>query len=150
MKDKLLALYGLKFHPFRPDVPIEALYPTHPFQRVRPFIQGTRDREAQGIAGIGCSTGSDSVLVRRLCPQSRQQLLFRAPSPTPLPPTSIANLTDFADLLHQAAETIRSGRLERFTAEWRENMAQVCELAAEAVRHHLEGSDKDSGRGDPR
>lgn len=27
MKDKLLALYGLKFHPFRPDVPIEALYP---------------------------------------------------------------------------------------------------------------------------
>jgi type II secretory pathway predicted ATPase ExeA len=26
MKPKLLALYGLKFHPFRPDVPIEALY----------------------------------------------------------------------------------------------------------------------------
>lgn len=27
MKQKLLALYGLKFHPFRPDVPIDALYP---------------------------------------------------------------------------------------------------------------------------
>jgi general secretion pathway protein A len=26
MKPKLLALYGLKFHPFRPDVPIDALY----------------------------------------------------------------------------------------------------------------------------
>ena len=23
---KLLSLYGLKFHPFRPDVPIEALF----------------------------------------------------------------------------------------------------------------------------
>ena len=64
------------------------------------------------------------------------------------PPTPIANLTDFADLLHQAAETIRSGRLERFTAEWRENMAQACELAAEAVLRSLEGSDKDSARGD--
>ena len=70
--------------------------------------------------------------------------------PPPFPPTPIANLTDFADLLHQAAETIRSGRLERFTAEWRENMAQACELAAEAVRRRLEGSNKDTGRGDPR
>ena len=26
MKPKLLAFYGLKFHPFRPDVPIDALY----------------------------------------------------------------------------------------------------------------------------
>lgn len=26
MKQKLLSLYGLKFHPFRPDVPIDALY----------------------------------------------------------------------------------------------------------------------------
>jgi general secretion pathway protein A len=26
MKPKLLALYGLKFHPFRPDIPIDALY----------------------------------------------------------------------------------------------------------------------------
>ncbi len=26
---KLQTLYGLKFHPFRPDVPIEALYVTH-------------------------------------------------------------------------------------------------------------------------
>ncbi len=28
MNQKLLAMYGLKFQPFRPDVPIEALYPT--------------------------------------------------------------------------------------------------------------------------
>lgn len=28
MKQNLLAPFGLKFHPFRPDVPIEALYPT--------------------------------------------------------------------------------------------------------------------------
>jgi general secretion pathway protein A len=27
MNQKLMSLYGLKFHPFRPDVPIEALYP---------------------------------------------------------------------------------------------------------------------------
>ena len=28
MNPKLKALYGLKFHPFRPDVPIEALHVT--------------------------------------------------------------------------------------------------------------------------
>lgn len=28
MNQKLLSPFGLKFHPFRPDVPIEALYPT--------------------------------------------------------------------------------------------------------------------------
>lgn len=28
MNPKLQTLYGLKFHPFRPDVPLEALYPT--------------------------------------------------------------------------------------------------------------------------
>jgi general secretion pathway protein A len=28
MTTKLLSLYGLKFHPFRPDVPLEALHPT--------------------------------------------------------------------------------------------------------------------------
>ena len=27
---KLLSMYGLKFNPFRPDVPIEALYTTPP------------------------------------------------------------------------------------------------------------------------
>ncbi len=70
--------------------------------------------------------------------------------PPPFPPTPIANLTDFADLLHQAAETIRSGRLERFTAEWRENVARACELAAEAVRRCLEASDCDRGRQSPK
>jgi hypothetical protein len=72
-------------------------------------------------------------------------------TPPTYSPTPIANPTDFADLLHQAAETIRSGRLERLTAEWRESMAQACETAAEAVRRRLEGSDsdKDTGRGDP-
>ena len=28
MNPKIQALYGLKFHPFRPDVPIEALHTT--------------------------------------------------------------------------------------------------------------------------
>jgi hypothetical protein len=70
-------------------------------------------------------------------------------APPPVPPTPIANLTDFADLLRQAPETIRSGRLEHFTAEWRKNIAQACELAAEAVLRRLENSDKDTGRGDP-
>lgn len=28
MNQKLLSLFGLKFHPFRPDVPLEALHPT--------------------------------------------------------------------------------------------------------------------------
>ena len=28
MKSNLLSRYGLKFHPFRPDIPIEGLYTT--------------------------------------------------------------------------------------------------------------------------
>jgi len=30
MNTKLLSLFGLKFHPFRPEIPIEALHTTPP------------------------------------------------------------------------------------------------------------------------
>jgi type II secretory pathway predicted ATPase ExeA len=46
MNPKLQALYGLKFHPFRPDVPIEALYTT-------PAVDAFLRRVELGIADGG-------------------------------------------------------------------------------------------------
>lgn len=46
MTTKLLSLYGLKFHPFRPDVPLEALHAT-------PAIDGFLRRVELGIADGG-------------------------------------------------------------------------------------------------
>ena len=46
MSNKLKALYGLKFHPFRPDVPIEALYTT-------PAVDAFIRRVQLGIADGG-------------------------------------------------------------------------------------------------
>jgi type II secretory pathway predicted ATPase ExeA len=46
MSSKLLSLYGLKFHPFRPDVPIEALY-------VSPSIDVFCRRVEYGVADGG-------------------------------------------------------------------------------------------------
>jgi general secretion pathway protein A len=46
MNPKLQALYGLKFHPFRPDVPIEALYTT-------PTVDAFLRRVELGIADGG-------------------------------------------------------------------------------------------------
>lgn len=46
MNPKLQALYGLKFHPFRPDVPIEALYTT-------PVVDAFLRRVEFGIADGG-------------------------------------------------------------------------------------------------
>ncbi|MBE7450071.1 MAG: AAA family ATPase [Kofleriaceae bacterium] len=67
---KLQTLYGLKFHPFRPDVPIEALYVTH---AVDAFLR----RVELGIAdgGFALITGDPgtgkSVALRLLCQRLR-------------------------------------------------------------------------------
>lgn len=52
MNPKLQSLYGLKFHPFRPDIPVEALYTT-------PQVDAFLRRVELGIAdgGYVCITG---------------------------------------------------------------------------------------------
>lgn len=67
---KLQALYGLKFHPFRPDVPIEALHPT-------PAVDSFLRRVELGIAdgGFALVTGDPgtgkSVALRLLAERLR-------------------------------------------------------------------------------
>lgn len=67
---KLLSLYGLKFHPFRPDVPIEALYTT-------PAVDSYLRRVELGIAdgGFAMLTGDPgtgkSVALRLLAERLR-------------------------------------------------------------------------------
>jgi len=72
MNPKLQALYGLKFHPFRPDVPIEALYTT-------PSVDSFLRRVELGIADGGFvmitgepGTGKSAAL--RLLKQRLQSL----------------------------------------------------------------------------
>jgi hypothetical protein len=108
---------------------------------VEPVSSGFGQLHQQNKKSVG-ENPNDFILANELVTSG----VTTPPSAVPFP--SVTNLTDFADLLSQAGETIRSGRIERTTAEWRERMAQVCEVAAEAVRRRLGGSDKDRGRGD--
>ena len=69
---KLQTLYGLKFHPFRPDVPVEALYTT-------PAVDSFLRRVELGIAdgGFAIVTGDPgsgkSIALRLLAQRLRAQ-----------------------------------------------------------------------------
>jgi general secretion pathway protein A len=71
MKSRLLTLYGLKFNPFRPDVPIEALYAS-------PVIESFCRRTATAVqeGGFVMITGEPgmgkSVVLRLLAHQIKQ------------------------------------------------------------------------------
>jgi type II secretory pathway predicted ATPase ExeA len=69
---KLQTLYGLKFHPFRPDIPMEALYPT-------PAIDSFLRRVEFGIADGGFAMitgdpGSGKSIALRLLAQRLRSL----------------------------------------------------------------------------
>jgi type II secretory pathway predicted ATPase ExeA len=64
MSSRLLALYGLKYNPFRPDVPLEALYPTSAVDAfVRRVELGLADG---GFALITGDPGTGKSIVLRL------------------------------------------------------------------------------------
>jgi general secretion pathway protein A len=71
MTHKLLTLYGLKFHPFRPDVPIEAIYTAPPIDS---FCRRTENAVHEG--GFVMITGEPgtgkSVTLRILAHRLRQ------------------------------------------------------------------------------
>jgi type II secretory pathway predicted ATPase ExeA len=72
MNPKLQSLYGLKFNPFRPDVPVEALYAT-------PAVDAFLRRVELGIADGGYimitgDPGSGKSIVLRLLTQRLQSL----------------------------------------------------------------------------
>src|ERR1700728_1621297 len=75
---KLLSLYGLKFHPFRPDVPIEALFTS-------PAVDSYLRRVELGIAddGFALLTGDPgtgkSVALRLLAERLRAPRRRRRP-----------------------------------------------------------------------
>jgi hypothetical protein len=48
--------------------------------------------------------------------------------------TVVATRLDRDTLLRMSADALRSGRLERFTAEWRAELADACESAADDLK----------------
>jgi len=91
MNQKLLALYGLKYNPFSPELPSEALY-THP--KIEPFcwrIENTLIREG-GFALITGDPGTGKSVVLRLLAEklgrTREITLGAMTHPT-------SNLADF-------------------------------------------------------
>src|SRR6516165_10312032 len=56
MSKKLLALYGLKWNPFAPDVPVEALYAT---KRIESFCW--RVEQLAGEGGFALITGAPGI-----------------------------------------------------------------------------------------
>lgn len=91
MKTKLLALYGLKYNPFTPDIPIEAL---HTYQKLENFcwrIEHTLIREGgfaliSGDPGTGKSVALRLLATRLSCIRDVQVGTITHPS---------ANLADF-------------------------------------------------------
>ena len=63
--NKLLALYGLKFNPFAPSVPTEALYLTEAFDQFCWRVEHTLLREG-GFALVSGEPGSGKSAVLRL------------------------------------------------------------------------------------
>jgi len=81
MTTKLQTLYGLKFNPFRPDIPVEALYTT-------PSVDAFIRRVELGIAGGGYvmvtgEPGTGKSVALRLLAQRLSRMPSWAPSSIP-------------------------------------------------------------------
>ena len=73
MNKKLLALYGLKWNPFSPELPTEALYVTAKVENFCWRIEQGLIREG-GFALISGDPGSGKSVVLRLLAERLQQL----------------------------------------------------------------------------
>ena len=65
MNKKLLALYGLKFNPFTPEIPVEALHVHHALANFCWRIENTFIREG-GFALISGASGTGKSVALRL------------------------------------------------------------------------------------
>ena len=80
MNQKLLALYGLKWNPFTPEVPTEALYVPPKVENFCWRIEQAHLREG-GFASIHGDPGSGKSVVMRLLAERLSRLADRSDSP---------------------------------------------------------------------
>lgn len=91
MNKKLLALYGLKWNPFSPELPIEALYPTDAIEEFAWRVENIHVREG-GFALISGAPGTGKSVTLRLLAARLQPLPELTVAPLVHPS---ANLADF-------------------------------------------------------
>jgi type II secretory pathway predicted ATPase ExeA len=125
MKSRLLTLYGLKFNPFRPDVPIEALYAS-------PAIESFCRRTAAAVqeGGFVMITGDPgmgkSVALRRVEHQIRQLpdvVVGSIDHPQSRVPDFYRQLGDIFGLSLRASN--RWGGFKALRARWAEHIGQT-------------------------
>ncbi len=73
MNQKLLALYGLKFNPFSPELPVDAIYVPHKVESFCWRIEHAQIREG-GFAMINGDPGSGKSVVLRLLAQRLKRM----------------------------------------------------------------------------
>jgi len=125
MKSRLLTLYGLKFNPFRPDVPIEALYAS-------PAIESFCRRTAAAVqeGGFVMITGDPgmgkSVALRRVEHQIRQLpdvVVGSIDHPQSRVPDFYRQLGDIFGLSLRASN--RWGGFKALRTRWAEHIGQT-------------------------
>src|SRR5437899_5656892 len=95
MNKKLLALYGLKWNPFSPELPVEALRVTSALEDFAWRIEHSLVRDG-GFALISGDVGTGKsvalrLLAERLAPLPDLTVAPRWLTPRPISPTSIAS-----------------------------------------------------------
>ncbi|HMY17909.1 MAG TPA: ATP-binding protein, partial [Polyangium sp.] len=125
MKSRLLTLYGLKFNPFRPDVPIEALYAS-------PAIESFCRRTAAAVqeGGFVMITGDPgmgkSVVLRQVEHQIRQLpdvVVGSIDHPQSRVPDFYRQLGDIFGLSLRASN--RWGGFKALRTRWAEHIGQT-------------------------
>jgi type II secretory pathway predicted ATPase ExeA len=125
MNPKIQALYGLKFHPFRPDVPIEALYTT-------PAVDAFLRRVELGVADGGFvlltgDPGTGKSVALRLLAERLQKLPDVVVGTIQHPQSRTSDFyRELADLfgVHLGAHN-RWGGFKALRAKWSDHIAST-------------------------
>lgn len=125
MKSKLLTLYGLKFNPFRPDVPIEAIYASPPIES---FCERTAAAvQDGGFVMVTGDPGMGKSVVLRLLAHQLKQLPDVAVGSIDHPQSSVPDFyRELGDIFAVSLRTSnRWGGFKALRSRWSEHIGQT-------------------------
>ncbi len=126
MNQRLLALYGLKWNPFTPDVPIEALYVPPQVENFCWRIEQAHLREG-GFALVHGDPGSGKSVVMRLLAERLGRLTDLSVGVIHHPQSHLSDFyRELGDLFGLAVSTSnRWGAYKTVRAKWQEHIQQT-------------------------